>query len=158
MRVAILTVSDEVAEGERADLCGPLLHKLVAQAGGTVSCSDAVPADRAAITAWLCRVIDEHAVDLVLTAGGAELGPRDFTPEATLDVLERQVPGIAEALRAAGLATSARAMLWRGVAGLVGDVLVVNLAGNPKALTEQWNVVAPAIMLAVASARGPRHP
>jgi molybdenum cofactor synthesis domain-containing protein len=102
--------------------------------------------------------------DVVLTTGGTGLGPRDVTPEATRAVLDREAPGIAEALRHASLAITPFAMLSRATAGLVGRVLVVNLPGNPKAVREEWAVLAPVLGHAVATARGPvpddshRHP
>jgi molybdopterin adenylyltransferase len=102
--------------------------------------------------------------EVVLTTGGTGLGPRDVTPEATRAVLDREAPGIAEALRAASLAITPFAMLSRATAGLAGPTLVVNLPGNPKAVREEWSVLAPVLAHAVATARGPvpdeshRHP
>jgi molybdenum cofactor synthesis domain-containing protein len=93
--------------------------------------------------------------DVVLTTGGTGLGPRDVTPEATRSVLDREAPGIAEALRAASLAITPFAMLSRATAGLVGRSLVVNLPGNPKAVGEEWAVLAPVLAHAVETARGP---
>jgi molybdenum cofactor synthesis domain-containing protein len=154
MRVAILTVSDSAARGEQADLSGPLLHDLVAQVGGEVVRAGVVPDDSGAIAAWLRAVCDEDAVDLVLTSGGTGLAPRDVTPEATKSVLEREAPGIAEALRAAGLAKTPRAMLSRGVAGTRRRALIVNLSGSPKAVREQWEALAPVLAHALDTVRG----
>ena len=154
MRVAILTVSDSAAAGEQADLSGPLLRELVEQAGGEVLRAEVLPDARDAIAAWLRQVADEDAVDLALTSGGTGLAPRDMTPEATLLVLDREAPGIAEALRAAGLAKTPRAMLSRGVAGVRKRTLIVNLSGSPKAVREQWEAFAPVLEHAVDTVRG----
>ena len=154
MRVAILTVSDSAAAGEQADLSGPLLRELVEQAGGEVLRADVLPDARDAIAAWLRQVADEDAVDLALTSGGTGLAPRDVTPEATLLVLDREAPGIAEALRAAGLAKTPRAMLSRGVAGVRKRTLIVNLSGSPKAVREQWEAFAPVLEHAVDTVHG----
>jgi len=154
MRVAILTVSDSAAAGEQADLSGPALRALVTSAGGTVVRADIVPDDPEAIAAWLREVADEGHVDLALTSGGTGLAPRDVTPEATKGILDREAPGIAEAIRAAGLAKTPRAMLSRGVAGLRGRTLIINLSGSPKAVAEQWAAIAPVLDHALETARG----
>lgn len=154
MRVAILTVSDSAARGEQADLSGPLLRELVGQAEGEVVRAEVVPDGQEAIAAWLRAACDEGNVDLALTSGGTGLAPRDVTPEATKSVLEREAPGIAEALRAAGLAKTPRAMLSRGVAGTRGRTLIVNLSGSPKAVREQWEALAPVLAHAIDTVRG----
>ncbi|MBM3476542.1 MAG: MogA/MoaB family molybdenum cofactor biosynthesis protein, partial [Armatimonadetes bacterium] len=107
-----------------------------------------------AIAAWLRQVADEEVVDLALTSGGTGLAPRDVTPEATLSILDREARGIAEALRAAGLTKTPRAMLSRGVAGVRRRTLVVNLSGSPKAVREQWEALAPVLEHAVDTVRG----
>jgi molybdenum cofactor synthesis domain-containing protein len=154
MRVAILTVSDSAAAGEQADLSGPLLRELAEQAGSQVIRACVLPDEHDAIAAWLRQVADEDAVDLAVTSGGTGLAPRDVTPEATLSVLDRGAPGIAEALRAAGLAKTPRAMLSRGVAGVRRRTLIVNLSGSPKAVREQWEALAPVLEHAVDTVRG----
>lgn len=157
MRVALLTVSDSAATGEQSDLSGPLLHKLVAEGGRTVVRAEIVPDDRKAIVEWLLRAADVHKVDLVLTSGGTGLGPRDVTPEATRDVVDFEAPGIAEAIRAASLAKTARAMLSRNIAGVRKKTLIINLSGSPKAVTEQWAVVEPVIEHAIDTIQGRGH-
>lgn len=154
MRVAVLTVSDSAAAGHQADLAGPLLCSLVQQAGCQVVRFDVVPDDGQKIADWLRQVADEDAVDLALTCGGTGLAPRDVTPEATLSVLDKTAPGIAEALRAAGLSKTPRAMLSRGVAGIRGRTLIINLSGSPKAVGEQWEAFLPALHHAIATVRG----
>jgi molybdopterin adenylyltransferase len=162
VRVAVLTVSDRVAAGTRDDAGGSALCELLEAAGATLVTRGVVPDEREPIGAAL-RAMAATA-EVVLTTGGTGLGPRDVTPEATRTVLEREAPGIAEALRHASLAITPFAMLSRGTAGLVGRSLVVNLPGNPKAVREEWQVLAPVLGHAVATARGPvpdhshRHP
>ena len=153
VRVAVLTVSDRVAVGNRADAGGSALCELVEGAGGAVVARAVVPDERDAVAAALRSLVG--GADVVLTTGGTGLGPRDVTPEATRDVLDREAPGIAEALRHASLAITPFAMLSRGAAGLAGGALVVNLPGNPKAVREEWAVLAPVLAHAVETARGP---
>ena len=153
LRVAVLTVSDRVAGGSREDAGGDALEELLARAGAEVVAREVVPDERAAISTAL-RAMAGRA-DVVLTTGGTGLGPRDVTPEATREVLDREAPGIAEALRHASLAITPFAMLSRATAGLAGRTLVVNLPGNPKAVREEWAVLAPVLGHAVATARGP---
>ena len=151
--VAILTVSDRVAAGLRDDRGGDALAELVERAGMTVTARLVVADERVAVETAL-RELSGRA-EVVLTTGGTGLGPRDVTPEATRAVLDREAPGIAEALRAASLAVTPFAMLSRAVAGLVGKVLVVNLPGNPKAVGEEWVVLEPVLRHAVETAAGP---
>jgi molybdenum cofactor synthesis domain-containing protein len=153
VRVAVLTVSDRVAAGTREDAGGDALGELVGAAGGAVVARAVVPDERAAIAAAVRSMA--AAAEVVLTTGGTGLGPRDVTPEATRDVLDREAPGIAEALRHASLAITPFAMLSRAAAGLAGGTLVVNLPGNPKAVREEWAVLAPVLAHAVDTARGP---
>jgi molybdenum cofactor synthesis domain-containing protein len=154
MRVAVLIVSDSAAAGQQADLSGPLLRELVEGAGGAVVRLDILPDDAGEISAWLREVADGGDADLALTSGGTGLAPRDVTPEATLAVLDKQAPGIAEALRAAGLAKTPRAMLSRGVAGTRKQALIVNFSGSPKAVREQFEALAPVLRHALDTIRG----
>jgi molybdopterin adenylyltransferase len=153
LRVGIVTVSDRVASGERADRGGDALAERVVAAGAAVAARRVV-ADEAAMVTAAVRELAEVA-DVVLTTGGTGLGPRDVTPEATRAALDREAPGIAEALRAASLAITPYAMLSRATAGLIGRVLVVNLPGNPKAVAEEWAVLEPVVAHAVETASGP---
>jgi molybdenum cofactor synthesis domain-containing protein len=157
MKVALLTVSDSAAAGQQADLSGPLLHKLVAEGGFNVVRAEIVPDDRRAVADWLRRAADQHRVDLALTSGGTGLGPRDVTPEATRDVLEIEVPGIAEAVRAAGAAKTPMAMLSRAVAGVRKKTLIINFSGSPRAVADQWAVVEPVIVHAIETIQGGGH-
>jgi molybdopterin adenylyltransferase len=153
VRVAVLTVSDRVAAGARDDAGGSILCELLEGVGATLVSRAVVPDEPEPIIAALRAMTGD--ADLVLTTGGTGLGPRDVTPEATRAVLDREAPGIAEALRQASLAITPFAMLSRATAGLAGRVLVVNLPGNPKAVREEWAVLAPVLAHAVETARGP---
>ncbi|HZD74376.1 MAG TPA: MogA/MoaB family molybdenum cofactor biosynthesis protein [Actinomycetota bacterium] len=153
LRVAVLTVSDRVAQGGREDAGGDALRELLLAAGATVVAREVVADERVAIVAALRSMAGQ--ADVVVTTGGTGLGPRDVTPEATREVVDREAPGIAEALRHASLGITPFAMLSRATAGLAGRTLVVNLPGNPKAVREEWEVLAPVLGHAVATARGP---
>jgi molybdopterin adenylyltransferase len=142
MRAAVLTVSDGVARGEREDASGDLLAELLADDGYEVE-RRIVPDDRHAIAAALQEVA--RGAPLVLTTGGTGLAPRDVTPEATLEVLDRNAPGIAEALRADSFAKTPHGLLSRGVAGMVGATLVVNLPGSPGACRDGYELLRPAL-------------
>lgn len=143
VKAAVLTVSDGVAAGEREDRSGEALVDLLEGAGYEVVQRAAVPDERAEIGALLMEFAREAR--LVVTTGGTGLSARDVTPEATRDVVEREIPGLAEAMRAIGRASMPLADLSRGVAGHVGSVLVVNVPGSPKGATESLEAILPAI-------------
>jgi molybdopterin adenylyltransferase len=142
MRAAVLTVSDGVSAGERADESGDLLEELLSEAGYEVL-RHVVADDRGAIASALGELAVDS--DLVLTTGGTGLGPRDVTPEATRDVVEREAPGIAEAVRADSTARTPHGLLSRGIAGTIGATLVVNLPGSPGGCRDGWRVLEPAL-------------
>ncbi|HZO36957.1 MAG TPA: MogA/MoaB family molybdenum cofactor biosynthesis protein [Solirubrobacteraceae bacterium] len=145
MRGAAITVSTSKAAGEGADASGPLLAEIVRKLGGELAGSEVVADDRAAIAACLRRWCDDERCDLVLTSGGTGMSPTDVTPEATLDVLERQAPGLAEAMRLASRPHTPHWMLSRAVAGTRGRTLVINLPGHPRALSEVTDALLPAL-------------
>lgn len=145
MRVAIITASDKGAAGEREDKSGPLVCQIMEGAGYRVVAQEILPDERPALAARMRQICDEDMADLLLTTGGTGLSPRDVTPEATQDIAERQVPGIAEAMRAHSLAITSRAMLSRGVAATRKKTLIINLPGSPKAAKENLEAVLPVL-------------
>ena len=150
IRVGILTVSDRSSRGERADASGPLLRQMAQRQGWTVERDSVVPDERDAIQAILVDWADKARLDLILTTGGTGFAPRDVTPEATCAVIERQAPGLAEAMRADSLRKTPHAMLSRAVCGIRGNTLVVNLPGSPKAARENFETILPALPHALA--------
>lgn len=143
VRIALLTASDRVAEGTRDDASGDLAARRLRDAGHAIAARTALPDDREAIAGQLRTWCDGHVADVVVTTGGTGLTPRDVTPEATLAVAERQVPGIPIALAVEGLKKTPYAVLSRGVAVIRGETLIVNLPGNPKAVDEGLDVLIP---------------
>ncbi|WP_166241437.1 molybdenum cofactor synthesis domain-containing protein [Paenibacillus turpanensis] len=136
-KVGVLTVSDKGSRGDREDTSGQVIRELVEEElGGEVVDYRIVPDERDEIMAALIEMADYYHADLVLTTGGTGLAPRDITPEATLEVINRQVPGIPEAMRAASMEKTRRAMLSRGIAGIRGRTLIINLPGSPKGVSE----------------------
>ena len=135
-RVAILTVSDGVAAGRREDRSGALAAAWVAERGWQLTEHRVVADEAGRITGELLRLSGGNKTELILTLGGTGLGPRDVTPEATAAVIERHAPGLAEALRADGMLKTPHAMLSRGVAGVRGNTLIINLPGSEKAVSE----------------------
>ncbi|MEY3072729.1 MAG: hypothetical protein RLZZ353_925 [Actinomycetota bacterium] len=136
----VVTVSDGVSAGTREDTAGPAVAVMLEEAGFTVARA-LVTDDRPEIAALLRRLADDEGRDLVVATGGTGLGPRDVTPEATLDVVERLVPGLAEAMRAVGRASTPRADLSRGVCGVRGRTLVLDLPGSPRGATESLGAI-----------------
>lgn len=159
LRVAVVTVSDRSARGEREDRSGPALAGAAEADGAEVVRRELVPDDPDALAALLAAICDApDAPDLLLTTGGTGLGPRDRTPEATAAVCERLVPGIPEALRADALRVTPHGLLSRGVAGVRGRTLVVNLPGSTGGARDGWAVVAPVAAHAASQLRGGDHP
>jgi molybdopterin adenylyltransferase len=153
-RVGILTVSDRGHAGERTDTAGPELGRGLDPRCFQVDASAIVPDEPEAIAAILTAWSDDDGLDLILTTGGTGLSPRDTTPETTLAVAQRLVPGIPEAMRAAGLSITPHAMLSRGVAVIRGRTLIINLPGSPKGARENLAAVAQALPHALEKLRG----
>jgi len=146
IRVGILTVSDRASRGEYQDLSGPEVRRLVEEKlGAEVVVEEIVPDEKEQIEAVLKRWADELDLELILTTGGTGFTPRDVTPEATKAVIEKEAPGLAEAMRAASLQKTPHAMLSRAVAGIRGRTLIVNLPGSPRAARENLEVILPAL-------------
>ncbi len=154
LRFAILTSSDRAAASVYEDRSGPALRELVTQSlDAVIVDSVIVPDDQEKIAAKLCAWADGGEVDIILTTGGTGFAPRDVTPEATRAVIEKEAPGLAEAMRAASLQVTPHAMLSRAVAGIRGRTLILNLPGSPRGATENLRVVLPALPHAVALLR-----
>ncbi len=157
MTVGIVTISDSRSQGTRADATTALIRRLVEEAGYTVSQAAVIPDDVERIKAMLINLADRLALPLVVTTGGTGFGPRDVTPEATRAVLDREAPGLAEAMRVATAARQPLAWLSRGIAGLRGRTLIINLPGSPQAVEECLRVLLPLLPHALAMIAGTPH-
>lgn len=150
----ILTVSDKGSRGERQDTSGPALVKILTEQGFTVTASHIVPDRQEAIQETVRRWVDEEGVDLVISTGGTGVSPSDVTPEATRPLLDKEIPGIGEAMRQASLLKTANAMLSRGIAGIRKESLIINLPGSEKAARENIAAVLPTLAHAIYKIKG----
>jgi molybdopterin adenylyltransferase len=144
-RIGILTISDRGAAGQYEDRSGPVIREIVEAQGWAVAQTAVVPDEPELIQATLIAWADDLRLDLILTTGGTGFAPRDVTPEATRAVIDREAPGLAEAMRTASLKVTPHAMLSRSVAGMRGRTLIVNLPGSPKAARENLETILPAL-------------
>jgi molybdenum cofactor synthesis domain-containing protein len=154
IRAAILTVSDKGSRGERGDQSGPALAETLSGRGVEVVATALVADEQPLIASALRKWADAHAADLILTTGGTGLSPRDVTPEATMQVLDRIVPGFSEAMRASSLAKTPFAMLSRAVCGVRRRTLILNLPGSPAGAIENLEAVWPAVPHAIRKLQG----
>jgi molybdopterin adenylyltransferase len=154
MNVGVLTLSDKGSRGEREDTSGAAIRELLTPLGAAVRRYEILPDDRDRIAAALAAWADAGDLDLILTTGGTGLAPRDVTPEATLAVVDRLVPGLAEHMRAEGMRRTPMAALSRAVAGLRGRTLIVNLPGSEKGVRENLAAILPLLPHAIETARG----
>ena len=138
---AVLTISDSVSAGTRADRSGPAVRERLEQLGWSVSVMEAIPDEAAEIGARLATLADGGQVSAIFTTGGTGVAPRDVTPEATRAVIDREIPGLGELMRASGRAVTPLAVLSRSVAGTRGRVLIVNLPGSPKGAVESLDAI-----------------
>jgi molybdopterin adenylyltransferase len=150
----ILTISDKGAAGERQDRSGEAIREILSRIDVRIVNRDIIPDEKELIVEKLVKWADEDNLDVVVTTGGTGLTPRDVTPEATLAVVDRIIPGFAEAMRAEGLKKTPHAMLSRAVVGTRGKCLIVNLPGSPKAVRECLEVILPALPHAVETLKG----
>jgi molybdopterin adenylyltransferase len=157
MRVAVLTISDSVARDERVDLSGPAVVQRCRELGWEVTSSLKCSDDPGQVRSHLRQLADSRRVDLILTTGGTGLGPRDNTPEATLDVAEKVIPGLAEEMRRKGAELTPTAVLSRGVAVVRNVSLILNLPGSPKGAVESLDTLAKLLPHALQVLHGARH-
>ncbi len=156
IKIGIITVSDRSFKKEREDVSGPLIEKMVKSLGKVVEYR-IVPDERALISQAIVEMVDEVKIDLVLTTGGTGLSPRDVTPEATRDVIEKEIPGFGEIMRTEGFRSAPHAILSRGIAGARKKSLIVTLPGSPKAVKESLELILPALPHALEMIEGKDH-
>ncbi|MGZ3595669.1 MAG: MogA/MoaB family molybdenum cofactor biosynthesis protein [Syntrophales bacterium] len=154
MHAGVITISDKGSRGEREDKSGPEIITILKDAGIDVSCSKIIPDEKDQIKGALIDFADKKNIPLIVTTGGTGVSPRDVTPDATLEVIDKEVPGMAEAMRQASTAITPHAMISRAVVGIRGRSLIVNLPGSPKAVRENLAVLLPALKHAVEKVKG----
>lgn len=152
--VGILTMSDKGARGEREDLSGEEIRKLAAEIPAEVKAYEVIPDEKYLIKDKLIEYADELSLDIIITTGGTGVSPRDVTPDATLEVIDKEIPGMAEVMRFESLKKTPRAMISRAVVGLRGCTLIINLPGSPKGVRENLSAILPAISHAVEKIKG----
>jgi molybdopterin adenylyltransferase len=157
MRVAVLTISDSVSSGRQEDRSGPAVITRCKELGWRIVASTVLRDDRSAIETLLKEIAAATSADVILTTGGTGLGPRDVTPEATIAVVERLIPGFSEQMRAEGAKKTPRAILSRAVAGIRGETIIINLPGSPRGAVESLDAIAELLPHAVAILHGARH-
>src|SRR6266852_6290037 len=159
IQAVVITASDACSVGEREDESGAALVTLLTELGAEIIAKEIVNDDLDPLVDMLCSFADRNDVNLIVTTGGTGFGPRDNTPEATLRVIEREAPGLAEAMRIQTLKATPMAMISRGVCGIRSGTLIVNLPGSPKAVRESFAVIKPVLNHAVELLAGQtRHP
>ncbi len=154
IRTAIITLSDKGSKGERVDESGQVIREMIASIGAVVNHYEILPDVKELIVEELKLLSDSCTVDLIITTGGTGVAPRDVTPEATLAVIDRELPGMAEAMRSESLKKTPNAMISRAVAGIRRQTLIVNLPGSPRAVRENLAVVLPALPHAIEKIKG----
>ncbi|HET9400452.1 MAG TPA: MogA/MoaB family molybdenum cofactor biosynthesis protein [Candidatus Acidoferrales bacterium] len=157
MRVAIVTVSDSSFTGAREDSSGPAVRERCAALGWQIASAEILPDDQLRLTAKLAELADSSRCDCVLTTGGTGIGPRDVTPEATMNICERLIPGLAELMRTKGLQFTPRSVLSRAVVGVRSGVMIVNLPGSPKGAVQSLDAIADLLPHACEVIRGAKH-
>jgi len=154
IRTAIITLSDKGSKGEREDESGKIIREMITSIGASVRSYEILPDELSLIVNALERLSDSGELDLIITTGGTGVSPRDVTPEATRKVIDRDLPGMAEAMRAESLKKTPHAMISRAIAGIRKQTLIINLPGSPKAVRENLFVVLPALSHAIEKIKG----
>lgn len=152
--VGVLTMSDKGARGEREDLSGEEIKRLVTEIPAEVKAYEVIPDEKYLIKDKLMEYADKLGLDIVITTGGTGVSPRDVTPDATLEVIDKEIPGMAEVMRHESLKKTPRAMISRAVVGIRGCTLIINLPGSPKGVRENLSAILPAISHAVEKIKG----
>ncbi len=153
-KVVILTISDKGSRGEREDSSGPTIKDMIKDLPSKIIHYEIIPDEKEKIVEALKIASDRLKADLVLTTGGTGLSPRDVTPDATLEVIDKEVPGFSEAMRAESLKKTPHAMISRAVSGIRGSTLIINLPGSPKGVRENLSVILPALPHALSKLKG----
>jgi molybdopterin adenylyltransferase len=154
LRVAIITLSDKGSRGEREDESGMIIQEMIRSIGASVGHYEVLPDEKQSIVEVLSRLSDSGTIDLIITTGGTGVSPRDVTPEATREVIERELPGMAEVMRAESFKKTPHAMISRAIAGIRKRTLIVNLPGSPRAVRENLAVILPALPHAIEKING----
>jgi molybdenum cofactor synthesis domain-containing protein len=150
----VITLSDKGSRGERVDLSGPEVTRMLKEIGIETTCYEVVPDEADVIEKKLIEFVDDRKLDLVITTGGTGVSPRDVTPEATLRIIDREIPGMAEAMRRESMLKTPHAMISRAVAGIRKTTLIINLPGSPKGVRENLAVILPALTHAIEKIKG----
>ena len=154
MKVAIITANTDIYREREENESGEIIRDMVTEAGLEIVFMRALPTDRKVLSTVMQRMVDNHLTDMILVTGGSGCGPQDCTPEATKDIIDREVPGIPEAMRAHTMNLTMRSMLNRGTAGIRGDVLIINLPGKAKAVKADLRYLLPELTHAVEVVKG----
>ena len=157
IKIAILTISDRASKGEYQDKSGEVIKDILKNIPAEINRYEIIPDEPELIKQKFVEYCDLLKVDLVISTGGTGLGPRDFTPEVTREVIEKEVPGISEALRIEGLKSTKNAMLSRGLSGIRGKTLIINLPGNPKACQEALSIILEPVQHGLDMIKGKGH-
>jgi len=154
IHAGIITVSDKGSQGKREDLSGPAIAEMLAGAAIVIKHTIIIPDEKDQIRDAIINFADAKKLDLILTTGGTGVSPRDVTPDATLEVIDKQIPGMAEAMRQKSLLITPHAMISRAVVGIRGNSLIINLPGSPKSVKENLAVILPALKHAIEKIKG----
>lgn len=154
IKAGVITASDKGAKGERQDESSQVIEEMIADINAKIVNYQIVPDEKEVLKCEMLQMITVDNVELLLTTGGTGLSPRDVTPDATLELIDKEVPGIAEAMRMESLKVTNRAMLSRAVAGIMQETLIINLPGSPKAVSECLEVILPSLPHAIELIKG----